>query len=166
MYKIKVNDHFEYGIELKGEDITVNGEVLEIDSSATGKYSSNLIFKNKSFNAEVVEFDKKEKKCIIKVNGNIYTIQVEDQFDQLLKKLGIDNLSATKISEIKAPMPGLVLSISVNEGDEIAKGDNLLILEAMKMENMLKSSTDGVIKKILVKQGDKVEKNQILIQFV
>lgn len=165
MYKIKVNNHIEYQIEQTGAEFSVNGKVLSLDTSSDGKHTTNVIFNNKCFNTEVVAFDKKEKSCVVKVNGNIYTIQVEDQFDQLLKQLGMDNLIVAKIAEIKAPMPGLVLSISVKEGDEIQKGDNLLILEAMKMENILKSSTDGLVKKILVKQGDKVEKNQILIQF-
>ncbi|MNF18105.1 2-oxoglutarate carboxylase large subunit [compost metagenome] len=62
-------------------------------------------------------------------------------------------------------MPGLVLKVLVAENTEVKKGDNLLILEAMKMENILKSSTDGTVKKVLVVQGDKVEKNQVLVQF-
>ncbi len=62
-------------------------------------------------------------------------------------------------------MPGMVLKVLVNAGDEVKKGDNLLILEAMKMENILKSTTDGTVSKVLVKQGYKVEKNQVLIQF-
>ncbi|MNF13023.1 Glutaconyl-CoA decarboxylase subunit gamma [compost metagenome] len=67
--------------------------------------------------------------------------------------------------EIKAPMPGLVLNVIVESGQEVNKGDNLLILEAMKMENIIKSPSSGIVKKILVTKGDKVEKNEILIQF-
>jgi biotin carboxyl carrier protein len=62
-------------------------------------------------------------------------------------------------------MPGLVLNVLVAEGDEVKKGESLLVLEAMKMENMIKSPTDGVIKKVSIKQGDKVEKNTLLIHF-
>ena len=62
-------------------------------------------------------------------------------------------------------MPGMVLNILVNEGDTIKKGDPLIVLEAMKMENILKSPTDGVIKKIPINKGVAVEKNQLLIQF-
>jgi biotin carboxyl carrier protein len=77
----------------------------------------------------------------------------------------MDSLAVSKILQIKAPMPGLVLSVLVTEGDEVKKGDNLLVLEAMKMENMIKSPTDGIIKKIEIKQGNKVEKNELLISF-
>jgi biotin carboxyl carrier protein len=79
--------------------------------------------------------------------------------------LGLDNLQSAKVAELKAPMPGLVLSILVKEGDEIKKGDNLLVLEAMKMENIIKSPADVTIKSIRIKPSDKVEKNQVLIQF-
>jgi len=165
MHKVKVNDRFYFDIDKKEAQIIINEKPLNVDISDLGKNLSNVIYGNKSFNTEVVELNRAEKFCIVKVNGNTYKVDVEDQFDILLKQLGLDNLVQNKVAEIKAPMPGLVLNVKVTEGDEIKKGDNLLILEAMKMENILKSSADGVIKKILVKQGDKVEKNQVLIQF-
>ena len=79
--------------------------------------------------------------------------------------MGLSNLLAAKVSEIKAPMPGMVLKVLVEEGAEIKKGDNLFVLEAMKMENIIKSPADVVVKTIKIKPGDKVEKGQILIQF-
>ena len=60
-------------------------------------------------------------------------------------------------------MPGLVLKVLVNEGQEFKKGDNLLVLEAMKMENILKAPVDGTVKGIKIKAGDKVEKNEVLL---
>jgi len=165
MHKVKVNDRFDFEIDKKGKELFANNDLLQLDLSLLANNATHVIFKNKSFNTELVEINKAEKICTIKVNGNIYSIKIEDQFDQLLKQLGLDNLASAKVLEIKAPMPGLVLKVIVEEGMEIKKGDNLLILEAMKMENILKSSTDGTVKKISVKQGDKVEKNQVLIQF-
>jgi len=165
MYKVKVNDQFLFEIENKDSAFLVNGEQVQLDVSTLGHNNTHVLYQNRSFNTELVEINKAEKTCKIKVNGNTYQISIEDQFDVLLKQLGLDNLTSNKISEIKAPMPGLVLKVLIEENTEVKKGDNLLILEAMKMENILKSSTDGVIKKILVKQGDKVEKNQILVQF-
>ncbi|MBC6110637.1 acetyl-CoA carboxylase biotin carboxyl carrier protein subunit [Pedobacter fastidiosus] len=165
MHKVKVNESFNFEIDKKGTDLFIDNELLKLDLSDLGNHATHVIYKNKSFNTEVVEVNMPDKTCTIKVNGNIYSLKIEDQFDQLLKQLGLDNLASAKVLEIKAPMPGLVLKVIVEEGMEIKKGDNLLILEAMKMENILKSSTDGIIKKISVKQGDKVEKNQILIQF-
>lgn len=165
MHKVKVNNKFLFDVDAQDSGLLINGKPIAVDISSVGTNSTNVIYEHKSFNTELVELNKAEKLCVIKVNGNIYKIKVEDQFDQLLKQLGLDNLATNKVAEIKAPMPGLVLNVMVEEGIEIKKGDNLLILEAMKMENILKSSTDGIVKKVLVKQGDKVEKNQLLIQF-
>jgi biotin carboxyl carrier protein len=78
------------------------------------------------------------------------------------------NLTSKKINlfrELKAPMPGLVRQILVTEGNSIKKGDALIILEAMKMENILTAPMDGVISGLFVKPGATVEKNQILISF-
>lgn len=165
MNKVTVNDHFQFDMDFVQEVLQVNNQPIDFDLLKTGPQSSHIIHDNKSYTVEVVDFDKAEKLAHIKVNGNVYQVQVTTQLDLLLKQLGMDNLSSNKILQIKAPMPGLVLNVLVSEGTEVKKGDNLLVLEAMKMENMIKSPTDGVIKKIEVKQGDKVEKNELLVVF-
>jgi biotin carboxyl carrier protein len=166
MYKVKINDHLNLEITEDKNQFIVGGEkiILDIQPLANDQ-TSNVIYNNKSYNVEIIDFDEAAKLSTVKVNGNLYKVQVEDQFDLLLKKLGMDTAAGVKIREIKAPMPGLVLKIMVEEGAEVKKGDNLLVLEAMKMENILKSSTDGIVKKILVMQGDKIEKNTVLVQF-
>ena len=85
--------------------------------------------------------------------------------DELLEKLGMNKTSSSAIQDIKAPMPGLMIDIKVQEGHEVKIGDPLIILEAMKMENVIKSPREGTIKSIMVKKGQSVEKNQILIKF-
>jgi biotin carboxyl carrier protein len=165
MYKVKVNEQYDFAITSENAKILVNNEVVVLDKQALNDKSTHVIYQNRSYTIEIVSFDKDEKAANVKVNGSIYKVAVEDQFDQLLKQLGMDNLAATKVQQIKAPMPGLVLNVLVAEGDEVKKGDSLLVLEAMKMENMIKSPTDGIIKKITIKQGDKVEKNELLIIF-
>ena len=127
--------------------------------------SWHVINELRSYNAEVVSFDPATKTAEIKVNNNLYTVSAKDQFDVLLDKLGLSNLSGAKVSEVKAPMPGLVLKVLVTEGTEVKKGDNLFILEAMKMENIIKSPADVTVKAIKIKPGDKVEKGQILMLF-
>jgi biotin carboxyl carrier protein len=92
-------------------------------------------------------------------------VDLKDKADLLLKQLGLSNLAANSKKDIKAPMPGLILNIMVEEGKEVKKGDPLLILEAMKMENVIKSPSDGVVKSIKTQKGKSVEKNQILIEF-
>lgn len=166
MYKVQVNDQLSLDIEINKDQIEVNQQavLLDLKTLIPGR-TSHVIYNHKSYNVELVEVNVTEKLSIIKVNGHLYRIKVEDQFDLLLKKLGMDTAAGQKIKEIKAPMPGMVLKVLVKEGADIKKGDNLLVLEAMKMENILKSSTDGIIKKILVNQGDKIDKNAVLVQF-
>ncbi|HWW42796.1 acetyl-CoA carboxylase biotin carboxyl carrier protein subunit [Pedobacter sp.] len=165
MYKVKVNDRYSFEIEAEQEGLKVNGEMLNVDRAVLTGGHAHMIYKDRSYRIEMVSEDRDAKQLEVKVNGRMYVVNVEDQFDQLLKQLGMDNLSANKVQEIKAPMPGLVLNVLVTEGQEVKKGDSLLVLEAMKMENIIKSSTDGIVKKIAVKHGEKVDKNAVLLQF-
>jgi biotin carboxyl carrier protein len=92
-------------------------------------------------------------------------VNINNALDQQIEALGFEIGASKKINEIKAPMPGLILEISVNVGQEVKENDALLILEAMKMENVIKSPCDGIIKSIKVKQGEAVDKNSLLIEF-
>lgn len=165
MYKITVNQNTVLNVAEKADLLLVNDKEIQLDLIRISPSETHILYQDQSFNVEVIEVNEQEKTCKIKINGTVYHTRVADRFDELLKNLGMDNLLSNKVSEMKAPMPGLVLKTLVEAGTEVKKGDNLLILEAMKMENILKSVTDGVVEKVLVKQGDKIEKNQILIQF-
>ncbi|MEZ4803975.1 MAG: acetyl-CoA carboxylase biotin carboxyl carrier protein subunit [Bacteroidia bacterium] len=155
-----------YQIEIKGNEVTVNGQknALDIISLQNGKYL-HLIFKNHSYYFEIINIDKENKTVEIGYDGKSYTVGIKDRLDQLLHSMGLDLISKPKINEMRAPMPGLVLSISVKAEQEVKKGDPLLILEAMKMENIIKSPIDGSIKEIKIEEKAAVEKNQVLIVF-
>lgn len=163
--KVKVNDSYNFEVEVEQRVLKVDGDEIALDMAKLSDGHAHLLYRNKSYKMELVSEDKNEKTSVIKVNGTLYKVAIEDQYDLLLKQLGLDNIKSNKVLEIKAPMPGLVLNVIVEEGQEVNKGDNLLILEAMKMENIIKSPSAGTVKKISVNKGDKVEKNEILIQF-
>jgi biotin carboxyl carrier protein len=165
MYNIKVNGQYDFELNRQGEGLLVNDTAVNADIRQLNSLLYHIINNNASYNAEVVSFNKEEKTAEIKINNNVYVVTAKDQFDVLLEKMGLSNLNAAKVSEIKAPMPGLVLKIFANEGDEVKKGENLFVLEAMKMENIIKSPADVIIKSIKIKPGNKVEKGQILIVF-
>ncbi len=170
MYTINVNSNKTYKVdlqELKNEQITgtLNNGAIAANIIKVRDGVFHLIKDNTSYNLEIVKHVPEEKKWVVKINNTVYTLDVKDKYDDLLHSLGLDNLAVKKVNEIKAPMPGMVLNILVTEGQEVKKGDTLIILEAMKMENSLKSPSDGVIKKIAVNKGVAVEKNQILIHF-
>ncbi len=166
MYHAKVNNQYTFDINVKKEVITVNGSSVQIDIQELAKGRFHVLKDNRSYNAELIQLDKETKTAIIQVNNNPYRIELKDQFDALLKQLGMDSLNVKKLNEIKAPMPGLVLRILVEEGTVFKKGDNLLVLEAMKMENIIKATADGIVKAIKVNASDKVDKNQVLISLV
>jgi biotin carboxyl carrier protein len=85
--------------------------------------------------------------------------------DLLLLQMGLNNNSTGKVNSIKAPMPGLILEINAQQGDVVSPGDTLLVLEAMKMENVIKASGEGTVKSVRVSKGQSVEKGQVLIEF-
>jgi len=167
MYTINIKDKefkvdFESELNQKG---TINNKDFEFDIIKNNENSFHIIMNNKSYNIDIVEKNKENKEVIIKINGEKYTGKVSDELDVLLKKMGIDNLSSNKAKDLKAPMPGMVLDIFVKVGDEVKEGDNLIVLEAMKMENNLKSPIDGVIKEINCEKTKAVDKNTVLITF-
>lgn len=147
------------------DDLKVAGELAQVSAISPENGEYQILIDGKTFKAELIGFNEQEKKFIILINGKKYMAQAADEFDLLLKKMGFDASSTQKIKELKAPMPGMVLSIVVNEGDQVKKGDTLLVLEAMKMENSIKSPGEGKIKQILAQKGKPVEKNQVLIVF-
>ena len=165
MYKLKVNGSLDYKVEKEADQLLINDKRVSADIQQLGPSAYHIINDLKSYNAEVISFDRETKNAEIKVNGTIYTIAAKDQFDILLDQLGLSTLNTAKVSEIKAPMPGLVLKLFVEEGSEVKKGENLFILEAMKMENIIKSPADVIVKTVKIKPGDKVEKGQVLLIF-
>ena len=165
MYQAKVNNGGNFTIEKKGETILINGKEFELDYSEIFRGYFHIIKDNQSISAEVVGTDFKKKEFKIKVEGRIYSVVMKNQMDLLLENMGLSSQDDTIVKDVKAPMPGLILDIMVNVDDKISKGDQLMVLEAMKMENVLKAPGDGVIKSIEIVKGQSVEKNQVLINF-
>jgi biotin carboxyl carrier protein len=124
----------------------------------------NCIVDHRSVNALIVFDDIAAKKITVEIEGEIFEIEIKDSLGLMLDEMGFSAALTRQIKEVKAPMPGMVLDITVNEGQEVKEGDKLLILSAMKMENSITIAGDAVIKKIAVKQGHAVEKGQVLIE--
>ncbi|WP_052599352.1 acetyl-CoA carboxylase biotin carboxyl carrier protein subunit [Aureispira sp. CCB-QB1] len=156
MYESNVNENYKSMIDPN----SLNWDLLEIKD---GRF--HILQDNQSFDATVLEADYETKTFRIKINRNVYNVTLKDKFDLLVEKLGFSNMTAQKVNHIKAPMPGLVLDVLVQVGDTVAKGDSVLILEAMKMENIIKADGDAVVKSIEIGKGTPVEKNQILVEF-
>ena len=101
----------------------------------------------------------------LKINHREFVVSKEGSLDKLIEELGLNKVKVRKLKQLKSPMPGRIVSIAIKIGDEVAVGSELLTLEAMKMENVLKSDGIGIVKSIEIKAGDIVDKGAVLISF-
>ena len=157
MYKIKVNASHTFDVS---KEIM---ETLDVVETSTNHY--HVLQDNTSVKAEIIQTDFNKKTYSIKVNNNTYDVDIYDTVDQQIEALGFEIGASKQVNDIKAPMPGLILEINVKVGDIVKEDDTLLILEAMKMENVIHSPREGVIKSIQVKERETVDKNVLLIEF-
>lgn len=164
MYKIIIGDK-NFNIEIEDHKVELDGKPLSLDLSQLGPNKYHLLLNNKSYNLEVVSQNKDSGDIAVKVNNRVVKVVVKTALDELLKKMGLSTNNVGHAKDITAPMPGLILDIVVKEGDEVEKGDKLLVLEAMKMENIIKAPGGGKIKSIVCNKGDSVDSGQKLIHF-
>lgn len=163
MTKISVNNESSFELSKKNTSFFIDNKEMGIEVSETADGSFKIFTSNKIYEVELV--NKEGNEVSLSVDGKRINVSALNPMDELLKKLGMNSAGSNAVKEIKAPMPGSILSLTVQAGDSVKKGDSLLILEAMKMENVIKSPTDGVIKELKVTTGQNVEKNQFLISF-
>jgi biotin carboxyl carrier protein len=163
MITLKLENQQEFTFNVKNNEVLLNDIKVDSDWILIGKNKFHVLVNNQSVTIEFIETDETGKQLTIMVNGQKQVVQVQDQFDALLKQLGMDKMVSAKINEVKAPMPGLVLRILVTEGQAVQKGDALLVLEAMKMENIIKAAGEGVVKTIKVEPKLAVDKNQVML---
>lgn len=168
MLKITANhakEQINFDVRHKDGQTWLNEQAIQWDLQAINEHTFHAIYQGKSFTIEVVKADFSEKNFLLKINGQKIEYSAKDAIDLLLEKMGLQGKSSAKINQLKAPMPGLIVDVRVAVGQKVSKGENLLVLEAMKMENIIKSPTEGTIKAIKVQKGENVEKNKILIEF-
>lgn len=156
-YQLSVNQTATF--DLTEEDLK------NLDAVRVEKDKYHVLKDSKPYKVELIAADFIAKKYTVKVNNNTYDVAIADALDMLIKNMGIERGRTKVINAIKAPMPGLILEISVTVGQIVKENDPLLILEAMKMENSFLSPRDGVIKSIAASVGTAVDKGQLLIEF-
>lgn len=164
MYKATVNSK-QFEITTEADVFQVNGKSFPLNIVEVEAGYFHILHHHQSYRAEVVKADTATKTFTIKINGKTLVVELKDKFDLLLEKMGMKGGSLAKVNVLKAPMPGLIIDMKVNVGDHVKAGDQLLVLEAMKMENVIKSPAEGTVKNVSVRKGDRVEKNQVLIEF-
>ena len=162
MLKVTTNE-LSFFIKLENDQLVIDENLWNGDLLKVGENLYHLIKDSRSYLVELLAAEKKSVQ--LKINGTIFEVAIQDRHDQLLEKLGMQQTKDSGSKDVRAPMPGMILEVLVEKGQTVAKGDKLLILEAMKMENIIKSDGDGVIQEVPVEKGMNVEKNQVLIQF-
>ena len=163
-YITTINDK-TYTIEINDDHhITLDGVEYGVDLARIGDQPVyTLLLNGQSFEGFVYEGEAADVWEVL-LHGGLYTALVEDEREKRLRTAGgVAAASASGEYHLKAPMPGLIVAVPVEEGQAIKKGDNLIILESMKMQNELKAPRDGIVARIKVKPGDSVEHHQVLI---
>ena len=154
-----------FDINREKEQWFINDNIFSGDIVPISENRYHILWKNRSYTVEILETNSTDKTFKLLINGQSFETSVKDPFDLLLEGLGMQTSVNKKINNLKAPMPGLIQSVSVTPGQEVHKGDTLLVLVAMKMENVIKSSGTGIVKTLKISAGEIVEKNQVLIEF-
>jgi biotin carboxyl carrier protein len=155
----------EYLIEILSDgQVAVDGVVYNVDfESLSGQPVHSLLVDNHSYEGSVYPL---EEGLQVLLRGTLYMVQVEDEREKRLRaSLGTGVVDYGEY-HLKAPMPGLIVAIPVNEGQEVDKGDVLVILESMKMQNELKSPRAGKIARLRIKPGDSVEQRATLLSVI
>lgn len=148
---------------------TVDGQDIEsgINSMITWDDHSffTLVHNGVTFHGEVMDEDLENNKLRLKINHRVFEVKKKGPLDELIASMGLDKPKIRQLKELVAPMPGRIVNIAVEVGQELDLGDEILSLEAMKMENVLKAEGVGKVKSISISKDDVVEKGSVLIEF-
>jgi len=159
-YITTINDRkFEIEITNDGR-LIVNGQPREIDFLPLGETLYSLIMQT---NSHEVVVEQREGEVEVLIGGHLFSGRVMDERAQLMASRRGGGFTETGEITIRAPMPGLVVAIPVTEGQEVAAGQTVVILESMKMQNELKSPRAGIVQRVSVEPGQSVEQKKILI---
>lgn len=160
--QITLNGFHNFDISKDGDNYLVNRTVVDVDIQEIGNNRYQIIVNNQPFIASIAQSN---DQLVIIIDHHLYFVETKEASQELLDKVGINQNSLKKTSLLKAPMPGLIVDILVNEGAEIYTGQALVVLKAMKMENIIKAPHDGVIKRIFVRKDQKIDKDSVILQF-
>lgn len=152
----------DFTVEIVDEKhVNVNGKVYQVDfESVSGQPVYSLIVDGKSHESYIARGDDNWQ---VLLRGRLYPVTVVDEREKRLRAAAGGGVAEGGEFVLKAPMPGLVVAVTVSEGQEVKKGQVILILESMKMQNELKAPRDGVVQRIKVKAGESVEQKQTLL---
>jgi pyruvate carboxylase subunit B len=154
-------DGQEYCVEIGHDGIALDGKPIEVDlESIDGGFHYSLLVGAASHEVFV---ERCEDVCFVTLGGQRYRVQVEDERTRLAGKRRTVAEEAGE-AEVRSPMPGVVVALLVEKGQEVRTGEGLCILEAMKMENEIRAPMTGVVEAISVAPGQRVSQDDILVR--
>lgn len=164
MLQTTINNKNSYAVTQQEGQWLIDDNQVNFDIQIQPNGLISVLLDNKSYTATVEKVDIKNKELVLKIDGQPITVAIKEPIDQLLSSMGLDLKALQKVEPVKAPMPGMILKVLVEPGQQINKGDGLLILEAMKMENVLKATGPATVKTIKINERTAVEKGTVLIE--
>ncbi|WP_224490867.1 biotin/lipoyl-containing protein [Robertkochia flava] len=156
-FRARVNSTYEFDLS--------ETSLSDMDQIRTGPDAYHILKDNRSVHITVESSDFFNARYTIRIEGETFEVDLDTPLDLFIEKMGFAVAGDNAVDKVAAPMPGLLLSIYVTEGQEVEKDTPLLVLEAMKMENVILSPRKGIIDSIMVSQGTSVEKGTVLISF-
>jgi biotin carboxyl carrier protein len=155
-------DGLDFPVEILDEHhVRFGDEILEVDLAAvSGQPLYSMVVNHESYEGYVYP---DEDRWQVHLLGQFYQVRVEDEREKRLGSSGQQAILSGTEFVLKAPMPGLVVAIQVSEGQQVKKGQTLLILESMKMQNELCAPHNGTVSRLRAKVGETVQQKQILL---
>ena len=148
---------------------SIDGKETSGDNGAVVKWDNEKFFHielgENIFFGEVLEEATESNRLKLKINHRVFEVRKKGELDDLIAAKGLDKPKIKKLKELQAPMPGRIVNVAVAVGDSLEVGAEILSLEAMKMENVLKAEGIGIVKEINISTDDVVEKGAVLIEF-
>jgi biotin carboxyl carrier protein len=163
-YVTSIDGH-EYIVDILDEHrVSVDGVTYNVDLMQVGDQPVySLVVNGQSVEAHVYS---NEDLWQVLFHGTLFTVSVEDEREKRLKAAMAGRVAEHEEFHLKAPMPGMVVSIPVQDGQSVKRGDVLVILESMKMQNELRAPRDGRVARLRVKAGDRVEQKDTMLSVV
>ncbi len=161
-----MSTHYKAVIEKYGNLEISSEQIADINVKDLG--NGKFLMTGKDIH-EIVELrsgDKESRTYELVIKGKLLRLRLQNPLDQQIEEMKFEQVDSKSNLIVVSPMPGVVTKIHVGLDDKISKGDPLLVLEAMKMENVIKAHCDGQVKSLKVKSGDTVERNQLLVELV
>lgn len=170
-YTVTVDDR-EYLIEIVNDggtpQVMVNGRPRAIESTELGSYRRwerrTILFVDGTVSEVDVKPQADSDERLVLIGGQEFTVRVEDHAVAQMRKVAGSNLKTTTEQFVRSPMPGLVIGLKVVAGESVVKGQPLVVIEAMKMENVIKAKGAGKVRAIMAKIGSSVEKGEKLLE--